>query len=682
MASLLETFNPIGAALGTTWLNTKTDRILNGGYTPEWGNVTTPLWTNFAAPSIQAKQNTGFDTRPAWFWVAPVWQENVSTQLRAKYSNRSTSGTTNTNNTDDEQQFTDEDIVKIKKLISKWIPKEDAVYLVGQIKLQYGDQPEQGPSYFWDQHSNEWTGEQALKDIPRAALDTAGFVAGGLEQAGRWVSNTLSKTLGDWLLYPALNALGTAINPNYQPMTSENQANKANVVSNIIPAIKESTLWNKSFSQAYQWANQQDVDKYKWQGLGGDLLDIWTGGIKAVTWAVAPLAVAGFSAASEAPGTQYATQALNAATQAPIDYADKKLDLGLSQNTRENLSFLAQAGIGKKLSNGSIRSGDLEPLGKVKDAIKAVPEAWDIVGEYATRTLPISRIEKDLALTPTERGNVERTGNTAGRFILEKNLAGLNKENQVSQLQRISDESYNGLTERIQPITERSNSDAARKMLQTMQSEMNRSDIVTREMWPYIKKLWQLTKQSDYSVWEKLAIRRDFDRIVGSQMFNQKWRVSWTEDKIINSWRNELSQDIQDTAQNHGIDVKSMNNDIRNSITIRDGILRDLSQKSKNNVFGLQDLGVWAILSGWEPITAAAVIVGKKALEKATPTIAQKLFNLNKSPNVPRNLTRGPVISPRDTTNGLSITPNTANSRISTGIKPKKTDVRPIKKKK
>lgn len=45
----------------------------------------------------------------------------------------------------------------------------------------------------------------------------------------------------------------------------------------------------------------------------------------------------------------------------------------------------------------------------------------------------------------------------------------------------------------------------------------------------------------------------------------------------------------------YGIDIKSKNNILRTSISLRDGVLRRLSQENKNNKIGLQDIGVGAI---------------------------------------------------------------------------------------
>jgi hypothetical protein len=48
--------------------------------------------------------------------------------------------------------------------------------------------------------------------------------------------------------------------------------------------------------------------------------------------------------------------------------------------------------------------------------------------------------------------------------------------------------------------------------------------------------------------------------------------------------RNKLSTDIQENALKHGIDVKEMNEELRVALTMKDGLLRSLSQETKNNL--------------------------------------------------------------------------------------------------
>ena len=196
------------------------------------------------------------------------------------------------------------------------------------------------------------------------------------------------------------------------------------------------------------------------------------------------------------------------------------------------------------------------------------------------------------------------------------------------------------------------------KMLDTMIDEMESSPILKREYSNYIAKLKQMSNDWNFTITEKNAIRRDFDKIVWKKIFDSKWRVSWAEDELIAKWRSNLSDEIQNEALQNWVDIKAMNNKLRTSIIMRDWVLRRLSQENKNNVIWLQDIWVWAILSAWDPVTATALITGKKLLESQAPNIAQKLYNLNKKPYEKSNLNRGVNISTRDKSNGFSITPN------------------------
>lgn len=305
----------------------------------------------------------------------------------------------------------------------------------------------------------------------------------------------------------------------------------------------------------------------------------------------------------------------------------------------------------------------------VWEKLSKLPNVWKWVKQTVTRDFPIGRIEKDLNLTPTERAMVENTWETAWEFMLKKNIASLAKEAQINKLQTLADDSYNWITNLWKNITERNQSAEAKKMLETMMDEMNKSDIVKREMPEYIQKLWELAKQDDYWFNELLAIRRDFDRIVWNDIFNKMWRVSWQEDKILAGWRAKLADQLDEMGNKAGVDIKEMNNDIRKSIVIRDWLLKRLSQENKNNTFWLQDIWIWAILWQWDPITSTAIVIGKKALEKATPWISQRLYNLSNIKNVPTNLKRGVAISTRDTTNGLSIAPTIDSSLTTAWVK-------------
>lgn len=113
-----------------------------------------------------------------------------------------------------------------------------------------------------------------------------------------------------------------------------------------------------------------------------------------------------------------------------------------------------------------------------------------------------------------------------------------------------------------------------------------------------------------------------------------------------------------------------MNNDLRAGLVMKDALLRRLSQEERNNFIGLQDLGVSAILSGGNPAVALGTVVAKKYAEKVAPSVSQKLYNLNKTPNVPRSVTRGNTISPRSKSSLLNLTSNPVTPVAGKQVKP------------
>jgi len=99
-----------------------------------------------------------------------------------------------------------------------------------------------------------------------------------------------------------------------------------------------------------------------------------------------------------------------------------------------------------------------------------------------------------------------------------------------------------------------------------------------------IEYLKTLTQQSDYSLSELHALRQAFDK-VNTGMYTAKGAVrSGTRAGAEVEVRNMLSNDIQENALKNGIDVKAMNTDLRVALTLKDGLLRSLSQEAKNNL--------------------------------------------------------------------------------------------------
>lgn len=301
-------------------------------------------------------------------------------------------------------------------------------------------------------------------------------------------------------------------------------------------------------------------------------------------------------------------------------------------------------------------------VNKAVQKVSNIPNPITGAKNVITREIPVGIMERDLSLTPTERASIETINwKPAGAVALEYNLP-KDKQAMADTLSVKADEAYNGITRDLKNITTRTESLPAKEMIGIMLDEMGSSPILVRTMKPYMQKLQSMLEQPDYSLSEKNAIRRDFDRIVANKIFDSKWRVSGIEDKAIANIREGLSTELQNEAMQYWIDIKWKNNILRTSIALRDGVLRRLSQENKNNKIWLQDIWVGAILWAGDPFTTASVIFWKKVLEKSSPWIAQKLYNSNKTPYATSNLKRGVTISPRDTTNGLSITPDNVST--------------------
>lgn len=272
-------------------------------------------------------------------------------------------------------------------------------------------------------------------------------------------------------------------------------------------------------------------------------------------------------------------------------------------------------------------------------------EVWESVKDAPTRKIPEKLVENELKLTPKERANVEKNWITAANFVLKENIADLSNENKIIALQDISSDAYNKVTDTFKnviPADYREKSATASKMLDTMINTMESSDIVKNEYADYIAKLKEMKDYSDYSPYEKLAIRRDFDAIVWNDIFGANWRVKWLEDQTIAKWRADLNDEINEIGKKYGVDVKDENARISNAITIRDGLIRSVSQGKKNNRIWLQDLWIGAIMSAWDPVTAWGIFLTKKVLENNSWKISQSLYNMNKSPLKTANTKKWP----------------------------------------
>ena len=255
-------------------------------------------------------------------------------------------------------------------------------------------------------------------------------------------------------------------------------------------------------------------------------------------------------------------------------------------------------------------------------------------------------VENDLKLTPKERARVEKNGITAANFVLKENIAWLDNEDKIVALQDIASDAYNKVTDTFKnkiPDNYREKSKVASKMLNTMVNAMESSDIVKEEYGDYINKLKEMAQYDDYSPYEKLAIRRDFDAIVWNDLFKKDGTLKAdVENWIIAWWRADLNDEINKIGKDYGVDVKDENSRISNAITIRDWLIRSVSQWKKNNRIWLQDLWIGAIMSAGDPVVAWGIFLWKKALENNSWKISQSLYNMNKSPLKEANTKKWP----------------------------------------
>lgn len=239
--------------------------------------------------------------------------------------------------------LTNEELDLAKQVKAQWGSKEDAMEVIAHYRSKaqptQASTPAPSKPIFQDTRADEGIIEQWLKAIPRGLADTVQFGLWGAEQTARGFLNvagrlgsSAGKAVRSWLESAWVDVPTVQWLKPWEPM-------KENVFSNTIGAAKEATYWDKSFSEAYKEANKADVERYGNQWVWWDLLDIGTGIRKAGVAVAAPVATGVFSTVANAPWVQYAPQALNAAMMAPVNYADRKLDLGMNEWTKENIAF-------------------------------------------------------------------------------------------------------------------------------------------------------------------------------------------------------------------------------------------------------------------------------------------------------------------------------------------------------
>lgn len=315
-----------------------------------------------------------------------------------------------------------------------------------------------------------------------------------------------------------------------------------------------------------------------------------------------------------------------------------------------------------------------------KSISRDVSSIWIPWKETATRAIPTKIVWWQLWFTPTERAKIEKIVWTdEATYLLNKWLAGQSKEQLAEHFMKQSDEMYNGITQKLAKVDKRVESNSAKEALQDILDQLESKPKFKRAYAKDIAAAKKMLESGEYSLSELNNIRRAYDK-VNTGMYTAQWAArSGIENDIDIRVRNALSEQIQKEAKLAGVDVKEMNKELRAGLVMKDAILRRLSQEQRNNFIGLQDLWVSAILSGGNPATAAATILTKKYIESIAPTVAQKLYNLNKAQYVPRTVTRGNTISPRNKSSILNLAGSTVTPVASKQVKaPKLTTETPL----
>lgn len=283
--------------------------------------------------------------------------------------------------------------------------------------------------------------------------------------------------------------------------------------------------------------------------------------------------------------------------------------------------------------------GGLEGLGK---SVSRDISKIQMPGKQAlTRSIPESTIQNQLAFTPTERKAIERiTGKTPANYVLAKGIADKPKEELAVIFDEQSINAYKAINDKLAKVTERVDSKGARDAISDMVEQLSSSDKFKRAFSGDIQYLEGLLKQDDFSALELNNVRRAFDK-VNTGMFTAQGKMrSGLESNIDVKIRNAISSDIEKLAKKAGFSVKELNTELRAGIEMKDALLRSMSQEQRNNMIGLQDLGVMGVFSGGDPGTAIALGIAKRGLEGLRSPVAQKLFNLNKA-NVQPIVRRG-----------------------------------------
>lgn len=466
----------------------------------------------------------------------------------------------------------------------------------------------------------------------KAFIGATGLATGALTTAGKTTLNFL-----DFIAKPLTGYTGFG-----DEAKQYEQAQK----------VSEWTVWQGTASKVgsfIEWAGMMaaaPAPSIGWTGIGGAVLR-WTayGG---AYWALDPIAQKWSEATAwEVAGWSIVWGLTGAVAWPVIGKAVEK---------------------GAKYGTALVKWG-IEWLGKSigRDVSKPISSVWDV----ATRSIPKKVVSGDLWFTPTERAKIEKiTGNDEATYVLSKWLAGKGKEDMAQVFQKQADDMYNWITNKLANVDKTVKSPVAQSALEDIVNQLESSPKLKNAYAKDIAWAKAMLEKWDYTLSDINNIRRAYDK-VNTGMFTTQWVMkSGIENAVDVKIREWLSNQLQKEAKLVGIDVKWMNNDLRAGLVMKDALLRRLSQEERNNFINLQDLGVSAILSGGNPVTAVATMAAKKYGEKMAPSVAQKLYNLSDKANVPRTVTRGNTISPSSKSSLLNLAGSNRNTVASEQVTP------------
>lgn len=300
---------------------------------------------------------------------------------------------------------------------------------------------------------------------------------------------------------------------------------------------------------------------------------------------------------------------------------------------------------------------------------QTIKKTWELPKDIWTRAIPQKIVERDLWFTPTQRETINKiTGKTPAQYVLDKNLAWKWKEELAQIFDKQANDMYTWISKELKKIPTRVQSNTAKEALEDMLEQLTNKPKIAKAYAKDIAWIQAMLKKWDFTLDEINNIRRAYDK-VNTWIYTAKWEIkSWLEAQIDVDIRRKLNDQLQKEALKNWVDVKEMNKELRVWIEMKDALLRRLSQEERNNFIGLQDLWISAILSGWEPISAIATIAAKKYAEKIAPWLSQKLYNLNKTANVPSRMTRGNSVITGNKSSKLGLTNNTSTNTASTKL--------------